>query len=437
MKPFLSAHFQSRKPSSVRLAQIEFLKRTDGVKAINTAIGNVTLPAYPAMQQRMFALSSNKSPFHNGVVKYSETVGTPETNQAFLHVIASSGFETNGLFCQITEGGSQAMELVILGVCGDAGTNNAPLLLIDAAYSNYLSFAERVGRSTVSVTRTLQTDGTFTLPDFAEIERVIENEKPSALLVIPYDNPTGQFYDQATLNQLAQLCVKHNMWFISDEAYRELFYTGGAVSSIWGVTEKTVPGITRQRISIESSSKVWNACGLRIGALVTDNALFHQQAVAENTANLCPNVIGQYIFGALAHESHQNLQKWYAEQRAYYQKIIQECSTELKNLLPKLIISKPDAAIYSVVDVREMVDENFNSTEFVMYCAQRGKVEIDGQELTLLVAPMSGFYSVKNGQPNPGKTQMRIAYVETPENMKLVPKLFSTLLTQYLAANPL
>lgn len=433
-QPVLSAYYAARRPSPIRLAQIEFMKRTDGVKAINTAIGNVSLPMHPAMQQRLKNLGAAESPFKDGVVKYTPTVGESEANEAFLRVIASSGFDTAGLYSQITDGGSQAMELVILGVGGPAGSTEQPVLLIDAAYSNYLAMAGRTGRRTVSVTRQLQPDGTFALPDLSEIEAVIERERPSALVVIPYDNPTGQFFPQETLNKLGELCVKHNLWLISDEAYRELFYTGGTTSSVWGITEAAVPGITGRRMSIESSSKVWNACGLRIGAIVTDNQKFHEQAVAENTANLCANAIGQYIFGALAHESTADLQAWYAEQRTYYQELATSLTNELKSLEPKLIVSKPDAALYSVVDVRELVPAGFDMMEFVMFCATQGSVEIDGERVTLLVAPMAGFYSVPAGQPNPGLTQMRIAYVEPPAKMKLVPKLLVELLRKYLAA---
>lgn len=423
MKPPLSSHFQSRLPSPIRLSQIEFLKRTDQVKAIHTAIGNVSLPMHPAMVKRMFALDGAESPFRKGVVKYSTTVGEGEVNQTFLHLIRSSGFSTDGLYSQVTDGGSQAMELVILGVCGPAGSSEGPLLLIDPTYSNYSSMAERTGRSTIAVTRHLEENGKFTLPKMDQIEKVIQEKKPSALLVIPYDNPTGQFLPQKTLDELAHLSVKYNLWLISDEAYREVFYTGGETSSIWGITEKGVPGITGRRISIESASKVWNACGLRVGALVTDNKEFHQQAVAENTANLCSNVIGQYIFGALLHESKKELQGWFQKQRAYYSQMAQALTAGLKKEMPQLIVSSPDAALYTVVDVRKMVSSDFDATDFVMYCAQKGNV---GKK-TLLVAPMSGFYSLQER----GKTQMRIAYVEPPEVMAEVPQLFSKLFLEY------
>jgi aspartate aminotransferase len=432
MEPELSVHFKSRTPSAIRLAQIKFMERTDGAVDINTAIGNVSLPMHPAMQKRLFGMDSEDSPFKKGVVKYSPTVGYKEANQAFLNIIASSGFNTNGLYSQITDGGSQAMELVIVGTCGAAGTSDKPLLLIDAAYTNYKAMAERTGRATVSVARHLEENGKFTLPDLEEIERTIREHKPGAMVVIPYDNPTGHFYNHDTMIRLGRLCVKYNMWMISDEAYRELFYVKEKTSSIWGLTEENLPGIRGRRISIETSSKVWNACGLRIGAIVTDNEEYNRRSIAENTANLCPNVIGQYIFGSLAHERHEDLKEWYAKLRSYYQDMMTSLTNELKKLLPGIIVSSPDASIYSVIDVRNITPEGFDSREFVLYCAEKGKVDLDGKMTTLLVSPMAGFYSVKKGDPNPGKTQMRIAYVEPPEQMKKVPGLFTELFKQYL-----
>ncbi len=431
-KPLLSAHYRNRQPSDIRMAQIEYMKRTDGVGEVNTAIGNVSLPMHPAMRRRMEELSAAESPFSAGVVKYSATVGFAETQKAFLNIIASSGFNTASLSAMITDGGSHAMELVIVGLCGAAGTAESPLLLIDAAYTNYHSMAKRTGRKSVSVQRTLQSNGKFTLPDIAQIEQVIEKNRPNALVVIPYDNPTGHFYDHATMITLAQLCVKYNMWMVSDEAYRELYYVDQPTTSIWGITDQEVPGIEGRRISIETASKVWNACGLRVGALISDNSEFIVKAVAENTANLCPNVIGQYIFGSLAHESHEGLRIWYAEQRQYYAQIAREMAHGFHTLMPKAILSSPDASIYAVIDVRELVGKDFDAQDFVMFCAREGKVTIDGETMTLLVAPMAGFYSVNPGETNPGKTQMRIAYVESPEKMRWVPQLFAALFNDYL-----
>jgi len=144
------------------------------------------------------------------------------------------------LYCQITDGGSQAMELVLLGV---SDANDRPIMLIDPAYTNYLSFAARTSRKTISIQRTLQDDGKFTLPETDQIEKVIQEHNPSAIVVIPYDNPTGQLYTREDMLRIAQLCVKYDMWIISDEAYRELHYDRSNIVSIWGISDQDVPGI--------------------------------------------------------------------------------------------------------------------------------------------------------------------------------------------------
>jgi aspartate aminotransferase len=230
--------------------------------------------------------------------------------------------------------------------------------------------------------------------------------------------------------ELARLCVKHDLWMVSDEAYRELYYVKADTSSIWGLTEADVPGITGRRIGIDSASKVWNGCGLRIGALVTDDAEFHRRCLAEHTASLCPSAIGQYLFGALAHVPEAELRQWFADQREYYRAMLSDFTTRTRELLPGVIVSSPDAALYSVVDVRR-IEPDFDALQFVLWCATEGRTDVDGEPYTLLVAPMAGFYDAPPGR-NPGRTQMRLAYVVPPAQMKLVPELFASLLDAYL-----
>lgn len=397
---------------------------------MNAAIGNVSLPIHPALKKRMDSLTKKGNAFAEGIVQYSATVGTKEANDTIMHLLSSSGFETKGLFSQITDGGSMAMELVLAGVIGDVHGKEKTLLTIDPAYTNYESFSKRLRRSTISISRTLNESGSFVLPTDQEIEKTIQENNPNALLLIPYDNPTGQYYHQEELVRLARIAVKHDLWIISDEAYRELVYTDHEVTSIWGLTEKLVPGINGRRISIESASKVWNACGLRIGAVVTDNKDFHEKCVAEQTANLCANVIGQYVFSGLLNESKEDLTTWYKKQRSYYQKMIGSLVEEFKKEHKDIIVSKPEASLYSIIDVRNIVPENFDAASFVEYCATKGKVSINGNDWTLLVSPMSGFYSTKEMKEK-ARTQMRIAYVESEDKVKLIPTLFIKLLEEY------
>lgn len=434
-KPVLSAHFESRTPSDVRLAQMKYEERKVKPEAvINVGIGNVSLPTNPAMQKRMFNLGAEGSPFANGVVRYSTTAGTDEAQDAFKNILKCEGFDTSKLHVQVTDGGSSGMELLLVGLCGPAGTDERPLMMIDPAYTNYISFAERVGRKTVTVKRNLSEDGKFTLPELDKIEEAIKENNPGALLVIPYDNPTGQLFGYDAMKDLAGLCVKYNMWMVSDEAYRELYYEEGTdLVSVWGLSDKEVPGIEGRRISIETASKVWNACGLRIGAVITDSPEFNNRSIAEYTANLCANVIGQYVFGALAHETPEQIADWCKGLKDYYKGHIMKVYNGLKELEPGLIVSSPDASIYSVIDVRNVVKPGFDAIDFVLYCAEEGKVTVDGVETTLLVAPMKGFYNVAKGEANPGSTQFRISFVESPENMAKIPTLFVELLKQFEA----
>ena len=313
MAPKLSSHFKSRLPSAIRQAQIIFSNRVDkdDIQVVNLAIGNVSLPMHPVMINRMNELGINE--YNNGVVKYTPSVGTDEARKAFLNIIGSEGVDTSHLYSMITDGGSQAMELMMLGACGPS--SNRPLMLLDPAYTNYIEFGKRLSISIITANREIRDDGSFNELNLIDIERQIQNHNPGALVVIPSDNPTGQFLNQKQLINLGKICVRNNIWFVSDEAYRQLYYGKDGSSSIWKLTEEDVSGITGSRISIESASKVWNACGLRIGGIVTDNQEFHTKAVSEYTANLCANAIGQTIFGALAHESHDDLNTWYHTQR--------------------------------------------------------------------------------------------------------------------------
>ena len=144
MMPKLSQHYQHREPSAIRQAQITFSQRPDKdqIKVINLAIGNVSLPMHPALQNRMGSLQSSESPFKEDVVQYTPTVGMVETRNAFLNIIACEGADKSNIHCLITDGGSQAMELMLLGVCGPSAKQ--PLMLLDPAYTNYIEFGKRL-----------------------------------------------------------------------------------------------------------------------------------------------------------------------------------------------------------------------------------------------------------------------------------------------------
>ncbi|MFH0837228.1 MAG: aminotransferase class I/II-fold pyridoxal phosphate-dependent enzyme [Candidatus Aenigmatarchaeota archaeon] len=446
----MSLEFREKLPSALRQAITEFRDNPKGRSGINLAIGNVPDKMHPALIERMFNLDRKDSPVANGSVMYTDSGGLSETQKAFQNIIASSLVRmseqdaekyTNNLAVQVTDGGSMAMEVAILGVCGPAGTGKEPLLLIDPAYTNYNEFAKRLGRKTISVRRELQDNGVFTLPNPEEMREFIERYKqkhntvPGGLVIIPYDNPTGQYFNHKQMLEFAQICVDFDMYMISDEAYRELCYLdvpGEDFTSIWKITNDDVPGIEGKRLSIETASKVWNACGLRVGALVGDDSKFIDKAYAVYTSNLSTNTIGQYMFGALAHESRDNLRKWYAERRNHYKSMIPPFVKQLKREVPGLIVSNPDASIYCVLDCKD-IDGFDNAMSFIKYCAIDGDAytEIDGIKYTILAAPMTGFYTVEKGEDNPGQMQMRLAFVRKPEEMTHAAYVTKGLINKY------
>jgi aspartate aminotransferase len=432
----VSGYFESRQPSEIRKAQLLFearVKNESDVKAVNVAIGNVSLRTHPKMLD--IYLNPRDEKLRDGIWRYSTTQGREIANKVFINVVRSFLEEGNEpqLFSVVDDGSSDLMKITMLGVCGEPGSEEKPLLVLDPAYTNYNAIGTEIGRKIVAVRRVLQEDGRFSDVDVGTVEEAIVKHKPGALLVIPYDNPSGQLMRQEVINKYAKLCVKHNIFLISDEAYRGLHYTGDKASTVWNVTDKEVPGIeeAKIRISLETMSKVFNACGLRMGALVTDNEYFCTQAIAARTTYLCPDVLAMHIVEGLDGQSNEELQEWVAEQREYYGKILKKQFDGFKELLPELGVSKPEASIYYVVDVKDIAKPGFNAEEFVKFCANEGAVDVNGEKVTLLVSPMAGFYNVSDEEDNPGLTQMRVACVAPEEEMGLVPRLFVELFRKY------
>ena len=415
-----------RKPSSIRQAQIKFFKRIDRhkIKVINLAIGNVNLPIHPAMRRRMYNLSSDK-PFSNGKVPYTSTEGLEETRNAFLNAIASLDIDVSKLFINVTDGGSSAMEIMMLGVCGPGSVR--PIMLLDPSYTNYVQFSKRLNIPVVNNDRKLSESGKFDPLNTNDISRMIGLHRPSALVIIPYDNPTGQFLNQNVINKIAKICVNNGVWMVSDEAYRPMVFNSEEPSSIWKIPKNIIPENLHLRISIESASKVWNACGLRVGGIITDNREFHLKSISEYTANLCANSIGQYIFGALAYESKSQIKKWYSKQNSYYIELFKQINEGLKKFLPGIIVSEPEASIYCILDFRRIADKSFDSDDFVNFCAEKGSVQINQKIYTVLLAPMKGFYS----NNNIGKTQVRLSLVEDSFLLSLTPEIIASLFKSY------
>ncbi len=429
MTPSISEHFKNREPSAIRKAQILFNARKDKdqLNVINLAIGNISLPMHPVMIDAMSSLSQKDSPFNNGVVKYTPSVGSKDCQNAIIHSLSAEleVSHLDKLKSVITDGGSQAMELMLLGVCGPS--SESPILFIDPTYTNYIEFCNRLSIPYVIYSRKINSDGSFTGIDINKITEIIDECNPKGIVIIPGDNPTGQQISQDEISEIANMCIEKDLWLISDEAYRSLYYTESGQTSIWTLNNIELPGISGRRISIESSSKMWNSCGLRIGSLVTDNEVFHEKVVSEYTANLCANAIGQYIFSSILNLSKSEIRKWFKSQRVYYFNVMLELRSKLLEKIPDLIVSKPESALYFVIDFKMVFKNNFDIEKFIEYCATIGKSTINDNDYTILLAPMTGFYYNRLD----GITQARIAIVEPEKNIKIVPDILSNLIKNY------
>ena len=173
MSPNISEHYKNREPSAIRKAQILFESRKDcsNIDVINLAIGNISLPMHPIMVSRLKDLGNSNSPFAEGIVQYTTSEGTGECKTAIINSINAelSQDVSKDVNCVVTDGGSQAMELMLLGVSGSKGDN--PIMVIDPLYTNYVEFAKRLSTPMVSLERDLNSDGTFKEIDTIKIKK--------------------------------------------------------------------------------------------------------------------------------------------------------------------------------------------------------------------------------------------------------------------------
>jgi Aspartate/tyrosine/aromatic aminotransferase len=155
--------------------------------------------------------------------------------------------------------------------------------------------------------------------------------------------------------------------------------------------------------------------------------VFHKKVVSEYTTNLCANAIGQYIFSSILKLSKDQIREWHQGQRNYYQTLMLELRKSLLKKIPDLIISTPESALYFVIDFRMIFNEEFDIEKFIEYCATVGKCRINNNDYTILLAPMTGFYY----NSNDGRTQARIAIVETEHSLRIVPEILANLIDNY------
>lgn len=287
----------------------------------------------------------------------------------------------------ITTGGSEAVFFSFMA-CLDPGDE---IIVPEPAYANYMAFAISCGAVIKTIASTIE-EG-FALPSVEKFEELISPRTKGILICNP-NNPTGYLYTQKEMNQIRDLVKNHDLFLFSDEVYREFCYTGAPYISAFHLQD-----IENNIILIDSVSKRYSECGIRIGALITKNKQVKENIMKWCQARLSPPLIGQIIAEASLDTPDEYMLEVYNE---YVER--RNFLIDGLNRIPGCYSPMPMGAFYTVA--RLPVDD---ADKFCAWCLE--EFQYEGQ--TIFMAPASGFYTT----PGLGKNEVRIAYVLKKEDL--------------------
>jgi aspartate aminotransferase len=380
--PRLSQRAQAMPASPIRrLAPLAAAARKAGRTVLPLNIGQPDIPTPRAILDRIRAFDSVN-------VAYGPSQGTPEFIEALRAYYASVGLslETGQIF--VTTAGSEAL-LFTLGALCDVGDQ---VLVFEPFYTNYNGFAHLMGVEPVPVT-TRAEDG-YHLPSRAAIEARI-GPRVKAMLICSPNNPTGTVYTDAEIEMLADICRARGIVLVADEVYREFVYDGRTHRSVL-----TLSGMDDQVVVVDSVSKRYSLCGVRVGNIVSRNPAFMDAVLRFGQARLCPPTLGQWACTALTQVPSDYIRGVIAEYQRRRDVVVGALQA-----MPGVLVRKPEGAFY--VCPRLPVDDANAFAEFLLR-----DFALDGD--TVMVAPADGFYAT----PGLGRDEARIAYVL--EEKKLV-----------------
>ena len=288
----------------------------------------------------------------------------------------------------ITTGGSEAVNFAFMS-CLDPGDE---IIVPEPAYANYTAFAIAAGAVIKPVFSSIE-EG-FALPPIQKFEELITPRTKGILICNP-NNPTGYLYTRSEMNQIRDLVRKHDLYLFSDEVYREFCYTGAPYISAFHLD-----GIEENVVLVDSVSKRYSECGIRIGALVTKNKAVRQNVMKFCQARLSPPLLGQIVAEAsidTPQEYMLEMYNEYVERRKYL--------IDGLNRIPGVYSPIPMGAFYTVA--RLPVDDTDRFCSWLL-----SDFEYNGE--TIMMAPASGFYTT----PGIGRDEVRIAYVLDKEDLK-------------------
>lgn len=374
--------------------------RKRGVKVLHLNIGQPDLETPEPMRRRLLELKDK-------VYAYSPSNGTPEYLE-FLHAYYGKlGIALKPGDALATTGGSEALLFAFMA-CSDPG---GEILTVEPLYTNYRSFAEMAGLALKPIV-TRGDDG-FHLPGRSEWEKAL-TPKTRAILLCNPNNPTGTVYTKAEIRLVAELCRDHGLFFICDEVYREFLYDGRVSESALSLA-----GFEEEVVVVDSLSKRFSACGIRLGALVTRNAEVAAACNRMAQGRLSPPGLAQVIApGALELGPD------------YYRGVVVEYEKRRDTLfeglskIPGVFLRKPEGAFYFIARLPIADSDDFAAwllTDF----SHGGK--------TVMVAPASGFYLT----PGLGKDEVRIAYVLNETDLREAVAILGQALPAYRKARGL
>ncbi|ADQ82286.1 pyridoxal phosphate-dependent aminotransferase [Riemerella anatipestifer] len=338
------------------------------------------------------------------VLEYSLSEGNLEYRKALENYYHSLGFTdlTADNFI-VTNGGSEALNFALSTLC-DEGDE---IIIPEPYYANYNGFSNHINAKVVAVPSSIETG--FALPSIEEFEKKITN-KTRAILICNPGNPTGYLYTKEELKRLAEIALKHDIVVISDEVYREYVYDGEKQTSML-----EFPELAENCIIIDSESKRYSMCGVRIGFMVTRSKVIKDAAMKFAQARLSPVLLGQII----AAKAHQNDTAYIQSVREEYTKR-RNLLVQLLNEIPGVNCPMPKGAFYCMAELP--IDDADKFAQWLLESYSHNNE-------TIMVAPAGGFYS----NPELGKKQVRIAYVLKEEDLERSAELLKDALEKYQA----
>ena len=325
--------------------------------------------------------------FHQDILEYSPSQGMQSLRTKMVGYYANYGIDLSPDEIIITAGGSEAIMFAYMA-CLNPGDE---IIVTDPSYANYMAFAISCGAVVKSVKTHIE-DG-FKLPSVEEFEKQI-TKKTRAILICNPNNPTGYLYSKQEMMQIRDLVKKYDLYLLSDEVYREFIYTKRPYISAFHLE-----GIENNVVLIDSVSKRYSECGIRIGALITKNKEVHNAVMKFCQARLSPPLIGQVIAEASLTTPQEYLEEVYDEYLSRRNYLIDRL-----NQIPGVFAPTPMGAFYTMVQLP--VDD---ADKFCEWCLT--DFQYEGQ--TIMMAPGSGFYT----HPEEGRNQVRMAYILNKEDL--------------------